>query len=90
MELRIPVEERLGKVEQKLHDLKVYMMNDLKQDVEKSEERFEKKVEKMEIEFWKKIIAVEENNTTQFRWLIGTLLTIFTILILLILGLCVR
>ena len=66
------------------------MMNDLKHDVEKSEERFEKKVEKIEEEFGKKIIAVEENNTTQFRWLFGTLLTIFTVLILLILGLCVR
>lgn len=90
MELRIPVEERLGKVEQKLHDLKVYIMNDLKHDVEKSEERFEKRVEKIEGDFGEKILAVEENNTTQFRWLIGTLLTIFTLLVLLILGLCVR
>ena len=79
MELRMPVEERLSKVEQKLHDLKEYISNDMKSDIEKLKGTFEEKV-----------VAMEIRCQSQFRWTMGIYLSTFIILIMLILGLCVR
>lgn len=90
MELRTPVEERLARVEQKLHDLKMYMTNDLKTDIEKLEDKFENKAEDLEEKFAEKANEMGNACAVQFRWTIVTLLSIFTILTLLILGLCVK
>ncbi|GAI18845.1 unnamed protein product [marine sediment metagenome] len=73
------VEVRLAKVEQKLHDLKCYIMNDMKADMEKLEERYEERVE-----------AMEKRSSAQFRWMMSIYLITFTAIITLILGLCVR
>lgn len=73
------VEERLARVEQKLHDLKTYIMSDTKSDIEKLEEKFEAKV-----------IEMEKRCAIQFRWTVGIYLTTFSAIIALILGLCVR
>ena len=84
------VEERLAKVEQKLHDLKMYMVNDLKTDVKELEKTFEKKVSAIEGGFEKKGVAMEERCQSQFRWTILIYLLTFSTVVALILGLCVR
>lgn len=72
------VEERLAKVEQKLHDLKLYIMSDMKTDVKELEGKFEEKVSEM-----------EERCHSQFRWTIIIYLLTFSAVVALILGLCV-
>ena len=79
MELRTPVEERLAKVEQGFHDLKKYLVNDMKGDIEKLEGQFEEKV-----------VRMEERCQSQFRWTIIIYLTTFAAIVALILGLCVK
>ena len=75
----MPVEERLSKVEQKLHDLKDYIKTDMKSDIEKLEGKFEEKVTEM-----------ENRCLSQFRWTIVIYLLTFSCIVALILGLCVR
>ena len=83
------VEERLAKVEQKLHDLKLYIMGDMKTDIKELEKLFEKEVSGMEEKFEKKVVAMEERCQSQFRWTIIIYLLTFSAVIALILGLCV-
>lgn len=78
MERKVSVEERLARVEQKLHDLKSYIMNDMKVDMEKLEEKFEERVE-----------AMEKKSLSQFRWMIVIYLITFSAIMTLIVGLCV-
>ena len=80
MELKTnSVEGRLSKVEQKLHDLKEYISNDMKSDIEKLEGQFEEKV-----------VMMENRCQSQFRWTILIYLLTFSCIVALILGLCVR
>lgn len=80
MELTPPssVEERMARVEQKLHDLKDYIKNDMKSDIGGLEEKFEEKV-----------VAMENRCQSQFRWTIIIYLLTFSCIVALILGLCV-
>ena len=73
------VEERMARVEQKLHDLKEYIKNDMKSEIGGLEGKFEEKV-----------IIMENRCQSQFRWTILIYLLTFSSIIALILGLCVR
>ena len=84
------VEERLAKVEQKLHDLKTYIMGDMKSDVENLEGKFEGTAEKLEGKFEEKVVDMENRCQSQFRWTIIIYLLTFSCIVALILGLCVR
>lgn len=84
------VEERLAKVEQKLHDLKLYIMGDMKIDVKELETKFEEKVAAMEEMFEEKVATMDERCHSQFKWTIVIYLMTFSTVVALILGLCVR
>lgn len=90
MELKLSVEDRLRELENKvagmqqsLHDLKHYIMNDTHNDIEKLEKKIENLQEKNAIKFKE----IREQIKSQFKWTILMFLTFFATTVTLIVGL---
>ena len=83
------VEERLARIEQGFHDLKKYLVNDMKSDIKEHEKIFEEKVRAIEGKFEEKVVRMENRCQSQFRWTIIIYLLTFSCIVALILGLCV-
>ncbi len=72
------LEERMARVEQNLVDLRHYITNELKEDIEKLERRYDETITK-----------IEKNCNYQFKWTISIVFSVFSLLSFLIFRLCV-